>query len=159
MSAVSAERAQHIAKKALATGLAHDSLARARGQLLDPIPIQSPAGEPGGWMVPVGIDDKLLGFIQLLPEGAFHRYSRFSRHEDSTSDLPEISEWVDSSVVIERVRQFLGLGWSVATPVLSFDKNIDRIAWLSKATSSEGEMKAVFVAGMAIWESPLVSTI
>jgi hypothetical protein len=147
----SSDDAASAAAAALASGIADDPLARSRGQLQDPVPVVSPAGVPMGWMVPVGLGDALLGFIQLFADARFPRYAAFARPDDSAAGCPSMRDWLDREVIIDRARKVTGGSSTFDVPVLSYDGSPDRLAWLVRATGPDGEVWLVYVAGRAAW--------
>ncbi len=131
--------------------MAADAYARRHGRLLEPLRVVSPAGDPAGWMVPVGYDDALLGFVQLRADGRFHRYSSFLRGNDSVHVCPRLGDWLDTATILERARAAVGDAVELQAPVLSYDTNPDRLAWVLRATTPGNAPQVVYVAGTATW--------
>jgi len=148
---VSGDDAKRVAKHALDTGMADSALARDRGHLLDPLRIRSPGGAPAGWVVPIGLGDALLGFIQLRDDGAFHRYASFQRNPTTAAGCPPIATWLDEATVLARARAFARPDEALDSPTLAYDHSPDRVAWAVRATSPDGARRIVFVAGTAVW--------
>lgn len=128
-----------------------DPLARRSGRLLEPVQILSPEGEPAGWLVPVGLRETLLGFVQLATDMSFHRYSAFGNGRIGDGDHPTAREWLDAEAITERARELLGEDFELRKPFLSYDRNPDRLAWLVRASDRAGQEVIVFVAGSSAW--------
>lgn len=152
MGIVSASDATRIATAALSSGAADDPLARDRGHVLNAIPIADPNGESAGWFVPVELDGALLGFVQLGPDGVFRRYASFHGRSESTAQCPRLSDWVDPHVISKRARPLSTPGSQLSTPVLSYDRHPDRLAWMIEEVS-DGGSSPIFVAGTEAWRS------
>ncbi len=75
---------QH-ARYLLRQGLPGDALVLRKGRLAWPIPVYSPDGKIQSWFVAVTVEDKIVGFFQLLPDLILHRYSSFQRQPGSTA--------------------------------------------------------------------------
>jgi hypothetical protein len=125
-----------------------DQLARTRGRLLDPVPLVGPGGSLSGWVVPVQIEGRLLGLIQLDEEDRFRRYASFMRRPGSIADCPMVSDWLDRSTILTRASALVAKGDRLGEPVLSFDRSPDRIVWDVPVVSPTGEgPRRIFVAG------------
>lgn len=152
--AVSATDAGRLASQALSGGLADDPLARSRGRLLEPVVIQSPDGERAGWLVPVGLDGLMLGFVQLALDGTFRRYATFHSRPLSSAGCPLLADWLDPDVITSRARTLLSPGSRLDDPVLTYDRHPDRVAWLVRAVAPDGTSSAVMIAGADAWRAP-----
>jgi hypothetical protein len=149
--AVSSAEAKRLASEALSSGLVDDPLARSRGHLRDPASIQSPAGDRVGWFVPIELDRRLLGFVQLDADGTFRRYASFHGRSASTEGCPPAADWVDSDVITTRARTLMPQGSRVEAAVLTYDGHPDRVAWLVRGVAPDGASCDVMVAGSSAW--------
>src|SRR5262245_32398787 len=151
MSVVSARDATRSAADMLSSGAADDPLARDRGRVLDAIEIRAPGGDVAGWFVPVELEASLLGFVQLAADGVFRRYASFHGRSDTTTGCPAVADWADPKVVTNRARRLAVPGSQLSTPVLSYDKYPDRLAWMIQELSPYGGSSTIFVAGTEAW--------
>ncbi|WP_169581583.1 MULTISPECIES: hypothetical protein [Microbacterium] len=107
----------------------------------DPIGIRDASGELAAWFVPQVSGNRLLGFVELMPDLAHRRTSRFGTPQDARA-------WLDPAAVRERAAEALAPGEAAGDPYLSFDGALDRRAW---AVPVDGTSDVVFVAGEAVW--------
>jgi hypothetical protein len=145
-------RVRELAARLLASGVA--GTPAPGGELLDPLPIRSPGGEPAGWWVGLGAGGKLLGFLQLDEALRFRRFSSFQRRPGDLASCPALADWTDPALIRERARAHAAPDDRLSAPFLSFDANPDRIAWAVPATGPHGEQKVIFVAGNAVYVAP-----
>jgi hypothetical protein len=139
---------KRVAEEAIASGMAGD-VRGTGGSLLEPVPVRSPSGEAAGWFVPVARGDALVGFIQVDVAGRFHRSATFAPGAKVGT-----SDWLDVATIEKRARTQVEPDEVLSDPVLSYDGNPDRLAWLLTATRPDGRRRRVFVAGTAAWTVP-----
>lgn len=139
--------AKEFAERAFGEGRADDPVAGRDGRLLDPVPIVSPAGLPAGWFVPVALEGRLRGFVQIDGTGRFHRYASFA----SSADPENVADWTEPSRILSHARRLAGPDATLGTPVLSWDGSPDRLAWRVPLIGPAGERRSIRVAGQAAW--------
>jgi hypothetical protein len=103
----------------------------------DPIPVEAPTGEFDSWFVALTADEELLGFFQLDPDLALHRYSTFDRP-------PLAAHWLDRGAIRERARGAADEGDRLGEPILSYLRSRDRLAWRVPITNRP---VAIYVSG------------
>ena len=129
----------------LRQGLAGGDALRGRGRCGEPIAIVDEGGELDSWFVPVLLDQRMAGFIQLACDLAYLRYAGFPVPVD-----PAL--WLDRDAVVCRAQALAGPAANLSAPVLSFDTSRSRIAWKVGSTTSTGQAKTIFVAGDFAYE-------
>jgi hypothetical protein len=149
----SSDEARQAAERALASGQADDPIAVAEGRLLDPVRIRSPDGGAAGWIVPIGREDTLLGFVQVDESGRFRRYASLRRGTGANEPAPKAADWLDTATIIRRAATLVEPGETPGAPELSYDRNPDRLAWVVRATRTDGRYRTIYVTGTAVWES------
>lgn len=155
---VTSEDAVRFARQLLASGFADDPLARDRGRLLDALAVRAPSGDQAGWVVPVELGGALLGFVQLEVDGTFRRYASFHGTTATALGCPPAADWLDHGVIEKRARRVVGADVRLEAPVLTYDRNPDRLAWALRATPAEGGRSIiVFVAGTEAWRADTTS--
>jgi len=147
------QRVRELAARVLRSGVTGRGAGTAApaGELLDPVPIRSPGGEPAGWWVPLAAGGRLLGFLQFDDALRFRRSSSFQRRPGDLASCPPLADWTDPARILERARIRASPGDRLDSPFLSFDANPDRLAWAVPATTPDGERKIIFVAGDAVY--------
>jgi hypothetical protein len=150
----SAAEARQAAEQALASGQADDPIAVAEGRLLDPVRIRAPDGGAAGWIVPIGREDTLLGFVQVDESGRFRRYASLRRGPGANEPAPKVADWLDAATITRRAATLLEPGETLGAPELSYDRNPDRLAWVVRAARADGRYRTIYVTGTAVWESP-----
>ncbi len=139
-----AEEARRRAAELLDAGLLGGAAPSAA--ILEPIPVVDPAdGRLRSWFVPVAVEDGLAGFAELRPDLELLRYSSFPRPAD-------LGAWTDPGAVRRRAAELARGDETLGEPVLSFDREPSRIAWLVTATDPEGRSRRLFVAGDFVYE-------
>jgi hypothetical protein len=140
-----ASRARDVAARLIESGLVDEPLA-AEAEL-HAVPIESPDRTRVGWLVGLVVGDRLIGFVQLDEELRFRRYASFARETPA-------NDWLDPETVLARAGAHSRPGEQLATPFLGYDANPDRVAWVVKATGSEGKERTLLVAGTEVIERP-----
>lgn len=144
--ALAAERAQ-----ALMAGGGPSTLVRREGKVAEAIAIRTPDGTLHSWFVAVTVNDRIVGFFQLLPDLTPIRWSTFQRREDSLAACPPAAHWLDRAAIRDRAAALAGGDETAGPPALSYDRVPDRIAWAVPLVSADGATRTVFVAGAAVW--------
>lgn len=108
--------AERLRRKIVADPAALDAM------IEDAIPVETPTGELDSWFVALTADEQLLGFLQLEPDLALHRYSAFNRP-------PRAADWLDRGVIRARARTAAGDSDRLGEPVLTYLSSRDRLAW------------------------------
>jgi hypothetical protein len=116
------------------------------GEVGEPLPIRSPAGECVGWFVPSTSGGRLVGFHQLRPDLVPMRWSEFQ------ADVA-VDAWTDPARVHESAAKELMPGETTGQPVLTYDGHPDRLAWAVPVIGPQ-RGAAIFVAGSAVWRGP-----
>lgn len=147
-----AAEAKQRAKELLRSGHFGGFSAR-KGQVLDPIPVVAPNGVMHSWLVPVALEDTMLGFFELLPNMTMTRYSSFQRDPSSLKGCPPVAAWTDPDAVLRAARPHLRPGETARTPVLSYDGAPARLAWAIEVVAANGSRRVIYVAGAAVWST------
>lgn len=135
-----------VAQRLLAPGGPVDRWAAGRVRWGPARPVLDPAGRrPTGWFVPAVVDDLLLGYALVEPDGRLRRWSTFQRHPGGLAGCPPAAGWLDPEVVRDMARR-AGEPGEPGDPFLSFDGVPDRLAWAVPVGDG-----LVFVAGTAVW--------
>jgi hypothetical protein len=149
----SSDQARQTAERALASGQADDPVAVAEGRLLDPVRIRAPDGGAAGWIIPIGREDTLLGFVQVDESGRFRRYASLRRGTGAGEPAPKAADWLDTATILGRAATLVEPGETLGAPELSYDRSPDRLAWVVRAARTDGQFRTIYVAGTAVWES------
>lgn len=131
--------AREAAKRVLRSGRVGDRLAREEGEVMDPLVLHGPAGEHAGWVAGVVRGSRLLGFIQLERDGRFRRYVSLLSRFGTPDSCPEPDAWFDPDRVVRRAGELSADDERLGEPILTFDRNPDRIVWEIPAVSGSGE--------------------
>lgn len=116
----------------------------------EPLPVLDGDGRLSSWFVPLVDGDRLVGFVELLPDLTHRRTSWFPRRPDSRDGCPPWAWWLDPSSVLEHARAEIRSEETAADPYLSFDGVPDRLAWAVPVQGPHGG-RIVFVAGDSAW--------
>src|SRR5262245_875798 len=98
-----------------------DEWTRRNAEVRTAIPVEAPKGVMHSWFVPVTHGERLLGFFELTPELDVRRYSSFQKREGDLESCPLLAEWVDATLIREKVLEYVGTGSVLGEPYLSFD--------------------------------------
>jgi hypothetical protein len=121
-------------------------------QVGEPLPVMHPNGIQHSWFVPLEAGGKLLGFAQLLTSLVPMRVSWFQRSPRDYEYCPDIADWTDIHRIAARAASVARQGEQLSAPLLTYDGNPDRVAWMVEAKSTSGETRRLFVAGTAVYE-------
>jgi hypothetical protein len=139
------ESARYAAEQAAAQGKA--VLPSGQAAFGEALAIHDENDATSGWFVPLLEDSsKILGFVELLEDLTFKRFSLFP-------SPPEAANWVRPSAVLDVARRAVGLSDELGVPSLSYYHSPDRIAWRVPIRRSEG-WGVVFVVGADSWVEP-----
>jgi len=135
----------------LASGAVGDPLLRVAARVGVALPVMRPEGPQHSWFVPLTVGERLAAFLQILTDGTLMRFSSFQRRPGDLDSCPLAADWLDAPCICQRA-QALRPGRQAGEPVLTFDGNPDRLAWLVRLTNPSGETHEVYVAGSAVYE-------
>ena len=141
------EHIENKTRKIFNEMVAKDLVLKKKVTLNKPIPIYGAKEEIVSWFVAITVGDKLLGFLQFDFDLNFMRYSTFQRKKSSLEGCPDSRTWLDPKYIKNRAKSKASPGDILDEPLLSFDKNLTRIAWVVKAVNKNSNVKKIFVAG------------
>lgn len=115
-------------------------------RLLEPIPVVDPEdGMLHSWFVPAAVGERLAGFAELLPDLELLRYSSFP-------NPVELASWTDPATVRARAAELTRADETLGDPVMSYDREPSRLAWLVEATGGAGSTRLIVVSGDLAYE-------
>jgi hypothetical protein len=148
-----------LASAHLAQGRFGDDYVRRSATIADPLTVAGPNGEPHSWLVGLTVGDRLVAWFQMLLDGTVMRYSSFQRRPGDLTGCPPATDWLDPSSARQQATRHAQPGDEVSTPVLTFDRNPDRLVWaVVIKRRAEGTARKVYVAGGSVYEPPDTST-
>jgi hypothetical protein len=119
------------------------SVIAERGRREQPMLVKDLEGNPSYWLVPVALEDRLLGFLRLGLEGDLIAYGRFGQAQQ-LRDFPSLS-YLSRETADTEIRQAFGDSYEeISPPQLVHDGPVDRIAWLSRGRSVDGTRALLF---------------
>jgi hypothetical protein len=133
--------------------MAEDELVEREGRLSEPLPVTKPDGSLESWFVGVTVGDKLAGFLQLLPDLTFVRYSSFQRQPGTVEGCPEAADWLDPGRISRRAASRLRSDESAGRPRLTYDATPSRVVWAVPVESRDGSRRELLVAGDFVYEA------
>lgn len=143
-----------LARAHLAQGRFGDDYVRRAATLADPLVVTGRNGEPHSWLVGLTVEDRLVAFFQFLLDGTVMRYSSFQRRPGDLSDCPPVGDWLDPASARDRAARHAQPDDHVDAPVLTFDRNPDRLVWAVPIRRANGQLRTVYVAGSSVYEPP-----
>ena len=139
------------ASRLLGSGAVGDPQLRIAARVGLALPVMGPDGTQHSWFVPVTIGERLAAFLQILVDGTLMRFSSFQRRPGDLDSCPPAADWLDAQRIRQRA-QAQRPGSQASDPVLTFDGNPDRLAWLVRLVNPGGETREIHVAGSAVYE-------
>jgi hypothetical protein len=130
-----------------------DAPVNASGRVESPVAVLTPSGQLHSWFVPVTVGDRLAGFVQFMPDGAFMRFSSFQRRAGDLAGCPVAADWLDSNRIKGRAEALRRPDETSGDPFLTYDKVPDRLAWAVPLTGADGTARLVYVVGETVYES------
>jgi len=137
----------------LARGEVGDEFVREHGELFGPIPVLGPDGALNSWLVSITVGDRLVAWLQLLPDLELLRYSTFMRHPRAIDDCPEKDDWLNVETIKRRARSYAQSEERLGEPWMTYDGNPSRVVWVLEATRADGRSRALMVAGENVFEA------
>ena len=108
-----------------------------------PLFVKDLAGRPSFWIIPVLTTDRLVGFLRLGLQGELLAYGRFGQGGTLSEFPPRYYLSVDRAE--KEIHAAFGSQYvRIEPPQLVHDGPVDRIAWLSNATDSNGNPILLF---------------
>lgn len=95
----------------------------------------------------------VLRASDTLGEEYEQRFSSFQRSPGMREGLPAAADWIDPARIRERARGAARVGETAGEPMLTFDRNPDRLVWAVTLVSSSGA-RELYVAGETVYEPP-----
>jgi hypothetical protein len=148
-----AKRARSEAVSLLAEGTVGDRAARELGKVGQAVPVSGPSDELHSWLVPVSVKDKLVAWVQLLPDLQLLRYSTFLTREDETGNCPKTRDWFDPETISRKASAMSKQGETLGEPRLTYAGSPSKLAWAVEASDSQGNRRTIMVAGDAVFEA------
>ena len=124
-----------------------DAQALGKAKLARPLPVYTPQGKIQSWFVAVTVEDRIAGFFQLSPTLILLRYASFQRRPGSTAGCPPSDTWLSPKQIMAQAAKLLQPGETMEPPLLTYDKNPDRLAWAVNVRAPDGATRVIFVAG------------
>ena len=147
----SREREDEVARCArafLSSDRVGDELARSKGKVQRPLPVQNPKGGTHSWVVPVVVKGRPVGYVRIRDEGlSFLGFASLRRQAQGAEPHPSSETWLSPAWALERAKTLAKAGERLSPPVLTFDRVPDRLAWKVEAVSRSGEVRSILVAG------------
>jgi hypothetical protein len=131
--------------------IVEDPLVKREGTLLEPIPIVNVKGDTEAWFVGVGVNELLAGFFQIDIQLNLMRYSSFQRKTSSLDGCPKIDTWTNSDTIIKNARKSASSEEKLGEPFLTYDGNINRIAWGVPTQTADNQTRIIYVAGEFVY--------
>ncbi|MBC8026708.1 MAG: hypothetical protein H7Y89_12000 [Steroidobacteraceae bacterium] len=151
-----AEAIVTAARRLLSGGAVGDESLR-EASVGNPVPVRARDGALHSWFVPIVLGESLAAFLQLMPDATLMRFSSFQRRPGMREGLPAAADWLDPTRIRERASGAARVGETAAEPMLTFDRNPDRLVWAVTLVSSSGA-RELYVAGETVYEPPTEGT-
>lgn len=114
-----------------------------RGRREQPMLVKDLEGNPSYWLVPMALEDRLVGFLRLGLEGELLAYGRFGQARQ-LRDFPPLS-YLSGETANREIRKAFGDSYEeISPPQLVHDGPVDRIAWLFRGRSVDGARVLLF---------------
>jgi len=139
------------AAQLLASGAVGDPQLRVAARVGVALPVMRPEGTQHSWFVPLTVGESLVAFMQILADGTLLRFSSFQRRPGDPGGCPPAADWLDAANIRRRA-QAQRIDSKAGEPVLTFDKNPDRLVWCVPLTDAHGKTRQIYVAGTTIYE-------
>lgn len=115
----------------------------AHGKRAEPMLVRFLDGTPAYWLVPLAAQDRLAGFFRLDLAGGLMAYGRYGQARQ-LDQLPPLS-YLDKQEAEQGIRRnFARLCPEIDPPQLVCDGPVDRVAWMARGTSVEGQRMLLF---------------
>jgi hypothetical protein len=98
---------------------------------------------PSYWLIPIALEDRLLGFLRLGLQGDLLAYGRFGQGQ-LVRDFPHLSYLTEGTAYREMQKAFGSSHEDIGPPHLVHDGSSERIAWLSRGRSPNGVKVLLF---------------
>jgi hypothetical protein len=119
-----------------------DSVAE-KAKSTKPLLVKNLEGGPSFWIIPVVNRDRLVGFFRLGLGGELLSSGRYGQGERLSEFPPHFYLSLDMAKI--EIKKAFGERYvNIEPPQLVHDGPIDRIAWLSKATDTNGQHMLLF---------------
>ena len=142
-------KARQRARELLQSGLFGGGAKSTKGEVGDPIPVESPKGRLHSWWAPVVDQGRLEGYVTLLPDLTPLGFSRLGSGVDAAA-------WLDVDRIRARAESSAKKGERAGDAYLSFDGAPSRIAWAVELVGKDRRAtRIVFVAGDSVWDRAL----
>jgi hypothetical protein len=137
---------EHVADEHLGSLRAELGLPRSiaeKAGRAQPMLVKDLAGDPSYWLVPIELEDRLVGFLRLGLDGAVLAYGRFGQARELRG-FPALS-YLSEQTADSEIREAFGDDCEeIGRPQLVHDGPVDRIAWLSRGRSADGTRMLLF---------------
>jgi hypothetical protein len=126
--------------------------ARAAGQ--NPVLVRDLDLNPSYWLVPIAVEDRLVGFLRLGLDGDLLAYGRFGQAQ-ALDAFPPLA-YLSQETAGREIRAAFGPGYqAITSPQLVHDGPVDRIAWMAIGRSLDGVEMRLFWTFGTTYQRPL----
>lgn len=121
-----------------------------------PVLVRNLSKEPSYWLVPISIQDKVIGFARVLRDGRIAQIGTFVRIPEAVRDAPSTVTGIEATEAIKQVagKISVNLGESISNPVFVHDGPIGREAWLFEVIKDGRPVRWIFVTSSGTYERP-----
>lgn len=124
----------------------------ARSTLGDPMLVRAVTGEPSYWLVPVELEDRVIGFVRVTLAGKAVAAGALYRDPGTLAGAPAVVTGITAADARQRITAELGPGVVVGDPVYVHDGPPGREAWLIHLRERDGATRLVFVTAAGWYE-------
>ncbi len=108
-----------------------------------PMLVKNLDDDPSYWLVPVALEDRLVGFLRLGLKGSLLAFGRYGQARQ-LREFPPLSYLSEATAEREIRRAFVDSCEEIGRPQLVHDGPVERIAWLSRGESPDGARMLLF---------------
>lgn len=153
------EQASAAAARLLAAGQPAGKLLRESGRIGEALAVTDPAGRLRFWFVPVIVEARIAGYFRAEADLSDWRWSSFQRRPDTLAGCPPAALWLDEEGIRQRALALARPGEIATAARLGYDRLPERLAWIVRLQTPEGEERQVCVAGAAVWPATAADTV
>ena len=111
---------------------------------------------PSYWVIPVLLQERVIGFIQVLGDGRVARFGAFYRDPQQLGSCPLIVTGISAQEALSRAKLQAGkqVGETLSQPIYVHNGAPGREAWLVETLREGKPSRWIFVTAALIYERP-----
>jgi len=125
-------------------------------QLGEPVIVKTVLGANSYWLVPVELNDRVIGFVRVMGNGTVAAVGTLYREPEHLNNCPSVVTGITAEEALNKIEDMVNTGQGELTgiPVFVHDGPPGREAWLVEVTAAGKPARWIFVTPAFVYGRP-----